>query len=188
MLWYPVHRDDQVYLPMASGRPKCLWAETFFLTFCCPSFSVGVFFGVFLKNSMFIGFSSFSACSLCFFCEFLECLRLWLICACLVAKFLAFFPVAINPCHAFFVDQWHMQLSLHFFVSCFCDVPDFLFDFQDASFHLILFRFACRFRVSRDSILYHVQSLSFHHRLVGFCSCLILSSWDCCVRNALLKI
>lgn len=147
----------------------------------------------FLRNSMFIGFSSFSACSLCFFCEFLDCLRLWLICACLVAKFLAFFPVAINPCHAFFVEQWRMQLSLHFFVSCFCDVPDFLFDFQDASFHLILFRFACRFRVSenrdsRDSILYHVQSLSFHHRLVGFCSCLILSSWDCCVRNALLKI
>ena len=50
MLWYPVHRDDQVYLPMASGRPKCLWAETFFLTFCCPSFSVGVFFGVFLRT------------------------------------------------------------------------------------------------------------------------------------------
>ena len=29
---------------------------------------------------------------------------------------------------------------------------------------------------SHDSILYYVQSLSFHHRLVGFCSCSISSS------------
>ena len=99
----------------------------------------------FLMNSMFIGFSSFSACSLRFFYVFLDCLRLWLIFACLLAKFLAFFPVAINPCQAFFVDQWRMQLSLHVFkfISCFCDVPYFLFDFQDTCFHLILFGFAC---------------------------------------------